>query len=812
MKYIKYILLALASLLIVAAIGFYFWLSSSKPTYDGKLVVPGLQDSVNVSFDEYGVPHIEAQNMHDLYLAFGYIHAQDRLFQMELLRRAGSGRLSEIFGRKLLKTDLMLRTIGLEQYADSSVILMEQQKGTQMYEDMQAYLYGINAYQKFGETPPEFRIVGIEKTDFTIKDIFCISGAMAFSFSQAQKTDPVIDLIHKKYGDEYLKDIGLWHDSTESFIPNYRNSELRDTLKKINSGQAFLETDFSNLASVFSEIESMLPYSPLEGSNSWVVGPSKTASGEVMFCNDTHIGYLLPQTWYEAHLLCNSFEMYGHFMAGIPFALVGRNKQLSWGLTMLLNDDMDFYREERNPSNPNEFKYNDQFEICKTRTEVFKIKSDEDSIAEIQVTRHGPVVSGLFDGIYKESAISMLWTYTRKPNKTFEAFYGLNHSTNIDDFSSHLQNIHGPGLSVNYGDNLGNIAWWACASLLERPEHVNSWTILDGNNPANDPIGYYPFEMNPRCINPSWGYIYSANDWPDKVDGKWYPGYYKPQYRADQIRQLLTYGKDFDLTSMSEVMTDVKNNADAITLTIWGTLVKKWPEFDTTRMSLASPLFYWDGSYDLNNCSPTLFNKMLYHVMRDACADEMGQANFDVFVTTHQFQRAMDRLCSDTSSGWWDNVNTPEKEIYTDVIRKAFKKSFIELSDQLGSNPKIWYWSKVCTLELRHPLGEVAVFRPLFNIGPEPVMGGNETIMQSGFKPDSTGEYKVYFGSQMRIMVDFAHPDSAWNVTPAGQSGHLMSEHYSDQWTKYRKGEFRTQWMDVARIKNAKKLVLVGQQ
>ncbi len=808
MKILKYSLITLFGILLIGGISCYFWLNSSKPTYEGTFPIPGLKDSVDVRFDNFGVPHIEAQNMHDLYMAFGYVHAQDRLFQMELLRRAGSGRLSEVLGKKLLKADVLLRTIGLSAYADSSAAWMEQHKDSPMYAEMLAYLEGVNAFLHNGPTPPEFSIIGIEKVDFTIRDMFCITGAMAFSFSQAQKTDPIMDLIHKKYGNEYLADIGLWHDSTETFIRDFRPSI--DSLKPNVPKPTGIAQDYSSLSNLFAEIEAAIPYAPLEGSNSWVISPKKTTSGNVLFCNDTHIGYLLPQTWYEAHLKCNSFEMYGHYMAGIPFALVGRNEKLSWGVTMLLNDDMDFYREFPNPENPHQFKFGEGFEDCSIRKELIKIKSEEDTLLNVLVTRHGPIISGIFDGVKKEDPLSMLWTYTRCKNNTMLALYGMNNSDNMEDFSENLPNIHGPGLSVNYGDNKGNIAWWACASLLERPDSINSWTVLDGTDPRNEPLGYYDFEENPRCINPEWGYIYSANDWPAQVDGKWYPGYYKPQYRADRIRKLLGASDDFNLDNIKDVMNDVTNETDKKIMLDWGIELGKWKAFDTSTYVLTVPLFTtWDGAYELNSTSPTLFNKMIYHVMKDACADEMGRENFEVFSTTHQFQRALEKLCSNHLSPWWDNVNTPEIEIYADILRGAFAKSFAELTDQLGTNPKVWYWSKVCSLELRHPLGEVALFRPFFNVGPEPERGGNETILQSGFKHDSTGFYKVYFGSQMRILVDFAHPDSALNVTPSGQSGHIMSPHYKDQWDLYRKGEFRVQWMNSDKIRTFRRLQLI---
>ena len=584
------------------------------------------------------------------------------------------------------------------------------------------------------------------------------------------------------------------------------------------------------MAQVMNDVEALLPIAPLEGSNAWVVSGKKTKSGEVIFCNDTHIGFLLPQTWYEAHLNAPGFEMYGHFMSGIPFSLVGRNRNLSWGLTMLLNDDMDFYAETENPQNKNQYMYKGNAIDFEMKQQVIKIKGEADTTIDVRYTLHGPVINDAFEGIPPDQPISMFWTYTQKPNRNIDALYGLNNAKTMTKFESFLPLIHAPGLNVNYGDKDGNVAWWACASLIQRPAHVNSWTMLDGASGEDDAIGFYDFDKNPRCINPEWGYIYSANDWPQEIDNAqvpslqifkhleieklsdnklWYPGYYKPQYRADRIRQLLESRDDWSMESIQEVMNDHRSVSDSTLMAAFHIQLDKNSSFkDSDFYRQYAGLFNWDGLYELNSTSPTLYNKILYHYLHMAMADELGEERFSLFLQTHQIQRTQVQLFDHVDSKWWDDVNTPEVETRADILFQAYEKSIAELRTQFGNNPKVWNWRKASSLEMKHPLGEVAMLRPIFNVGPEAVNGGNETILQSGFKLDSTGEYKIFFGSQMRIIVDFAKVDSALNITPCGQSGHIASKHYKDQAQLYREMKFRPQWMNRDQVEQFDHLVM----
>jgi penicillin amidase len=264
------------------------------------------------------------------------------------------------------------------------------------------------------------------------------------------------------------------------------------------------------------------------------------------------------------------------------------------------------------------------------------------------------------------------------------------------------------------------------------------------------------------------------------------------------------------MASMQTVMNDITSDADSEVMRAFLGVVSdsiNLNEHELYRQYFE--LFDWDGTYQRDMYQPTFFTKMLYHYLHGACADELGEEQFKLFLTTHQVQRAQSVLIKNRTSPWWDDVTTVDKkETRKEIIFKAFETSIDELRNQFGDNPKIWNWRKACQLEVKHPLGEVALLRPIFNIGPEPVDGSNETIMQSGFYLNGNGEYKIFFGSQMRIIVDFAHPDSAINITPCGNSGHLFSEHYSDQYERYCNKQYRIQRMSRNRYAGEKHLVL----
>lgn len=303
MKKLKKILLVIISVIIIIAAAVYIYLLTTKPVYEGEQQLKNLQNETTVYFDDFGVPHIYAKNQKDAMTALGYVHAQDRLWQMELMRRIAPGRLSEIFGSAMLKNDKFFSGLGINEASEKAIAALD--KNSESYRLTTAYLDGINQYIEEGKTPLEFRLLGITKQKLTIKDVYNIFGFMSFSFALAPKTDPLLTNIRDQLGKEYLKDLGLDGSLGTTRLKNYPTATH----------------DYAEIAKAVTVLLDNSPVAPLIGSNSWVISAAKTKNNKVIFANDPHIGFSQPGTWYEAHIVTPDYEMYGYHLAGTPFPL-----------------------------------------------------------------------------------------------------------------------------------------------------------------------------------------------------------------------------------------------------------------------------------------------------------------------------------------------------------------------------------------------------------------------------------------------------------------------------------------------------------
>ena len=526
LKKVGYFILALLLLLGVIS---YIFIQNNKPNYKGTISINSLDDPVSVYFDDFGVPHIFADNEIDAYKALGYVHAQDRLWQMELIRRIAAGRLSEIFGKDLVKTDQFFRGLGIDASADKTIAELD--KNSQPYLLAIAYLEGINHFMDEGTTPLEFKLIGVEKEHYSLKDIYNVYGYMSFSFAQAHKTDLFLTDLKELLDNKYLLDLDIDISPKTTLIKNSRG------MKRMSS----------NMGAEVSKFMDGLPVPPFVGSNSWVIGPERTKNGKVIFANDPHIGFSQPSVWYQAHLITPERELYGFNLALSPFPLLGHNYDYAYGLTMLENDDIDFYSESTDQ------KY-------AIRKEVIKVKNEDDVSFEVKTGVHGPVMNDLLDQIEGETAITMDWIYTKLDNEMLEASYAISHSNSLQEFKDGVSKIVAPGLNIMYGDARGNIAWFAAAKLYERGEGVHSKFVLDGANQNDDQYAYIDFENNPHAINPSWHYVYSANNQPEEVNGKLYPGYYLPEDRAKRIVEIIEASEKVSLEDMEEMINDVQSS------------------------------------------------------------------------------------------------------------------------------------------------------------------------------------------------------------------------------------------------------------
>lgn len=791
MKFLKKLGLFLLVLIFLLFISGFIFVQLHKPDYSGEKKIVSLQNQVEVYFDNYGVPHIYGQSETDAFKALGYIHAQDRLWQMELLRRIGSGGLSEVFGEDLIGTDKFFISLGIDEASKLTVSKLD--KNSEEVTIIDAYLEGLNQFVEEGPTPLEFYLTGIDKTKFTVKDVYNTMGYMAFSFAMGHKTDPLLSNIENKLGSEYLEDLEIHSNPKTVWIENYKKGEI--------------DSIGNSITAMVSESLNKLKLPLFEGSNSWVLAPPKTKSGKVIFANDPHIGFAQPSVWYEAHLETPNYSKYGYHIAGIPFPVLGHNREIAYGMTMFENDDVDFYYEENNPENGDQYKLEGNWVNYETITKKIKVKDAEDVEFIFQKSVHGPILNGIADQIQNETPIAMSWIYTQEKNTVVDAFYEISHATNIAEFKSALPKIHAPGLNIMYGDAKGNIGWFATAKLWDIPDSVNTKLVYGFERRPSLQKDFLPFEKNPQAVNPPWNYVYSANNQPDSIAGFLYPGYYLPENRAKRIVSLLDPKNDWDKEDVANMILDVNSPVYLEVVDSLLLLIRE-ANLSADEKKVLDELRSWNGTYTLENVGGTIYTRWIYFFLVNTFQDELGEEMFDQLLSTHLLKRTIAPMISNDNSIWWDNVNTERiQENRKTILIESFKDALASLKADFGTKIEDWKWQKVHTLEHGHPIGQVAVLRSFFNVGPYPVDGTREVINNMAFPYDSTGFYKVSSGPSTRRIIDFSDVENSISILPTGQSGNPFSPHYKDQAEMYINGKFRKMKMNEKEIKKTSEIL-----
>ena len=789
MKFLIKLLKVIAVLLILIVVGTWLYSKTYHPNYKGELEINYLSDEVTIYFDEIGVPHINAKNQKDAYIALGYVHAQDRLWQMELIRRIAPGRLSEIFGKDLLETDIFFAGLGIEEASEKSIAKLD--TSSEAYLMSMAYLEGVNQYVNEGKMPLEFDLVGIKKENYTLKDIYNVFGYMSFSFAVAHKTDPLLTEIKEKLGAPYFNELLSAFD------------------KNLTINKTEIQPIKAEMSKAVSKIMDNLPVSAFIGSNSWVIAPEKTKNGKVLFANDPHIGFAQPSVWYQNHIKTPDYEIYGYNIALMPFPLLGHNRDYAYGLTMLANDDLNFYIEKNNPDNANQYKTVDGFKDYEIRTKTIKIKDEKDTTFQVKVSKHGPIMNGLNRNISDDRPIAMNWMYTYLENEMLNVAHGISHAKSLENFRASVAKIHAPGLNVMYGDAKDNIAWFAAAKLYQLRDSVSSKTYLDGASGKDEILEILPFEENPQAINPSRNYVYSANHQPDSVRGKLYPGYYQPEDRSKRIVELLEAKNDFTKEDVAKMIYDVKSsNVSQIANDLLA--IVNDSDFSVSQKKAVSILKNWDGAYSKTAVGATIYNRFLYEFLVNTFKDELGDG-FELFINSQLQDQVLANQISRENSVWWDNISSKNKtETRAEIVTTSFKNAFSFLENQLGANVEDWLWKRVISIEHEHAIGKAGgVLRKFFNVGPFETIGGNEVINNQIFKLDSTGVYKITAGPSTRRVIDFSDIENSLSILPTGQSGRVFSPYYKDQAQKFVDGEFVEMNLNEADIKQSENVLVL---
>ncbi len=793
MKRFFKILAGLLVFLVIIIIVFWAWLKSTAPQYSGEVKLPGLQQPADIIYDHYGIPHIYAQNAHDAYFSLGYAHAQERLFQMEMIRRATSGRLSEILGKDLLPIDKKMLTLSIRKTAVENGRRVFANTDAAFKKQALAYLDGVNAFIDEGNLPIEFTLIGFEPEHFTPEDIYTAIGYMALSFTSALKLEPMTTYIYNKLGDKYLKDL---------LVDSLSNAQLYDST-----------TELAFLNDLSGDIQDYLPVPIWEGSNNWVMSPNRSESGKVLLANDTHIVYSQPSVWFEAHLNYPGFEMFGFYLAGVPFALVGHNRNFGWGLTIFPFDNMDLYREKVNPDNPEQYLFGESWKNFGDEVYHISVKDSDEVEFHLKKTIHGPVLNESFDDIKEteNAPVSFWWALHHIKTTSLEALYEINNAKDMSSFEQAMPLVDIVGLNIVYGDSKNNIAWWAAGKIPVHNPAVNSKLILDGSDSSTMIRGFYPFDKNPKLINPADGFIGTSNNAPPKVDGVLYPGYYYPGYRARRIRKLVDSRVKWTLEGLERVQTDVTSERDMrirdLVLQVSDTESLK--NKGTFYAEIVDSLKMWSGRYEINSTGATIYTSMIYHILKLTMEDELGEDQFNKTINSVTVRSALETLFFNEDSPWWDNVNTKEKESRNQILNEGLQATLEDLKTNFGYEMNKWQWGKLHTLTHVHPIGRKKPFDKIFNVGPFAKSGGNEVVDKEAFNYSGHGPYKVYSGPALRLLVDFNQPAEALSIIPTGQSGNVESPHYADQAEMFVKGMYKVQEMDKDKLPKGKILRLI---
>jgi penicillin amidase len=766
--------------------------NNGMPDLDISITHPSIKGEVSITRDDWGVPHIQATHATDAYFAYGYAVAQDRLFQLEVLRRLGRGELSEVVGDATVSMDKISRTLMWRKSAEE-MLKDESKFDPEFVAALDAFILGLNYFLETNPNPIEYRILGFEPKPFTKVDSLSLMGYMAYGFAEGIRSDSLYSILKTKLPDH---DISL-------LFPGYSKDQPVTVMEGVGKApeDAPLETaretthrnldGFEHIAAMFDTAHDGL--GGFHGSNSWVLSPARSKSGGALLANDPHIGFTNPAVWYECHIQYDGYESYGVHLPILPFPVIAHNKDKAWSMTMFENDDVDLYYETLNPDDATQVMYKNEWTALDQWTETIKVKDQPDVELAVRVTPHGPLITDMLEG-YEGAPVSLWWLFLDADHASAQSFYDLGLASNLEETRAAVSKLVAPGLNISYADKEGNIAWWAAAKIPIRPSHVNSLEILDGASGKDEVTGYLPFSKNPQLVNPERGVIVTSNNQSTLHPVGPIPeleGYWQPSDRAGRIEDLLAQQKTWSLDELKTVQTDHllrsgNRVADAVVKAVSGKVS------GDVYLGALEALKEWDYGHSTDSVGATVHRYIYDALLREILLDELGETNFATYDSVANSRNFVSYVVTDSDNVFWDNVETPEKESADEIILNAFEAGVNTMVDTLGTRPAGWQWGEVHTVTYPYMiLGQSKALKAWWQIGPYPAPGTDEAVAKMSWRDDG---YKVEHGASMRLLLDYSAYGTAQGmdfILPTGNSGHIRSPQYQNQATMYLNGEYR---------------------
>jgi penicillin amidase len=795
-------LVLIVFLLIAGLIGYaYFVARSALPQLDGHLRVAGLSAAVAVTRDGHGVPTIEAATLEDLYFAQGYVTAQDRLWQMDVMRRFGSGELSEILGKGTLKIDREQRILGLRAAARKS-LQMASPRDLAYHE---AYARGVNAYIESHAhgLPIEFYILRYRPKPWQPEDSLVIANSMVkdlnyYSFGDTLAREKIL----AKLGPELTADLYVnrsWHDRPPTVMKedatqpdNASDSDDEDD----DDGPDNSVTQQRGAAAIW---EQRAPEA-VNGSNDWVVSGAHTVTGKPLLSDDMHLGHQMPNLWYEAHLKSGTLDVAGVTLPGMPCVIVGHNQRIAWGFTNVGPTVTDGFIENFNPQGA--YQTPQGWQQPEQRSEVIHVKGEADVTVEVKITRHGPIVSELMPGETRQ--IALRWTLY---DGLHMPFFDVDAAENWEQFRKAFSQLDAPGQNVVYADVDGNIGYQATGKVPIRAAGDGSLPV-SGADDAHEWTGYVPFEKLPSIYNPPSGVIATANGriapdgYPYSLSVEW-----EAPWRTERIYHVLESGRKFAASDMLALENDVHSENDLFAAERFVYAVDHAAKPSARAKQAADLMRNWDGRMVGSSAAPTVAVRSARELTRLLLEPRLGAAPADEAL--QESTLSWKTYAWEMRSVWLQNVILHQPKRWLPEKYSNYDELLAAAVDAAVNEPEApvdlasWHWGKVNEVEIEHPV-----------LGKIPLVG---RWAAPGLHEQSGSGYTVkavtrHHGPSERFTANLADLDQSTLNTVTGQGGNFLSPYYMDQWQAWYQGStfvlpFSSQAVDASR---AHRLVLEG--
>ncbi|MCW2736893.1 MAG: penicillin acylase family protein [Nocardioides sp.] len=790
------------------------------PQTNGEIEVPGLSARVEVIRDDHDIPQVYADTDADLMFAQGYVHAQERFFEMDFRRHVTAGRLSEMFGPDTLDTDKFIRTMGWRRVAEEEWALLE----PATRDALTSYADGVNAYiedRSPSALAAEYAVLGLTGLDYTPEEwepVDSLAWLKAMAWDLRGNMDAEVDRVLLSLDHSADEIAALWPDYPYADHPPIVSGggvvdgvfEQNATANGTRNPRrpAYPEGVVAALERVQDSIEAMpdlVGKGRGIGSNSWVVDGEHSATGEPLLANDPHLGISQPGIWMQMGLHCReqtddcTLDTSGFTFSGVPGVIIGHNADIAWGFTNLGPDVTDLYLEET--EGDDRYVRDGESEPMEVRTETIGVRGEDDVELRVRETTHGPLISDVSSEFATVGAnaptdepgdrgsgyaVALAWT-ALDPAPTADAILGLNRASDWDEFREAAAEFAVPAQNLVYADREGHIGYQAPGRIPIRRAGNDGTMPVEGWISANDWTGdYIPFDGLPSVLDPEEGFIVTANqavideDYPYLLTQDWDYG-----YRSTRIREALTAEGELSVQEMATLQLDSTNPMAE-------TLVPYLLDVDTLPSryyrNAQNLLRDWDFTQPADSAPAAYFNVVWRNLLELTFHDDLRERTWPD--GGDRWFEVVGTMLTEPAGPWWDDAETDEVETRDDILRQAMIEARDEMTRRQARDPKRWTWGHIHRMNLHNAtLGEsgVAPIERLFNRDGWQVGGGSSIVAATSW--NAVDGYEVTAAPSMRMVVSLADWDDSRWINLTGVSGHPASSHYSDQTELYVDGE-----------------------